>query len=162
MNTNILNFVTLPVYFSDHHAVLFGLDIQNVKYTASNLYWKLNTSLLDDNEICDLFKNSWELMKKSKSNYSNILEWWDKTKVDIAELFKKIGKHVNNYKYGMLNVMTEKLKYHNSIHQTNPELGFKEIQNLKAKINQIKNSTYEEIKVRARIDDKLKGETVSR
>ena len=74
LKNNILNFETIPVHFSDHHAVIFRLDIPNVKWKASKTYWKLNNSLLDDHEICELFKNSWEIMKKSKRNYTNPLD----------------------------------------------------------------------------------------
>ena len=161
LKNNILDFKTLPVHFSDHHSVLFKLDIQNVKYIASNLYWKLNNSLLSDNEVHELFKKSWIVMKNDKSKYQNVLLWWESMKKEIADLFKKVGKLMNNHKYGLLNLLNEKLKYYNHIHQENPNYGFKEMQEIKVEINKIKNSTYDGLKIRARIDDKLKGETIS-
>ena len=68
---------------------------------------------------------------------------------------------MNKNKYGLLNVLNDKLKHYNYIHQADPDKGYKEIQDLKAEINRIKNSTYEGLKIRARINDKMKGETIS-
>ena len=61
--------------------------------------------------------------------------------MEIRDLFMKIGKHVTKHKYGLLNILTERLKQYNYIHQVNPENGFKEIQEIKAEIYKIKNSS---------------------
>ena len=89
---HILDFETIPVSFTDHHAVLFKLNIPIVQKIARKSYWKFNNSFVDDKEIYALFKKSWEVYKRAKPQYSNPLVWWENTKLEIADLFKKKRK----------------------------------------------------------------------
>ena len=157
---NLNNFETIPVSFSDHHAVIFDLVSTNViKFYPC--YWKFNASFVDDKDIFELFKESWNIFQNKKIIHSNILEWWENIKKDVANLFIKIGKSKSAEKYGLLNLLENQLKEVNYLHQVNPNQGYEEILSIKARINVIKDKSYEGIKIRARINDKIKGEKLS-
>ena len=160
LKNNLNRFETIPVYFSDHHAVLFDINLANViKYYPC--YWKFNASILDDKGVYELFKNSWNVYQNKKSNYPDILEWWENTKTDISQLFMKIGKLKGSERYGLLNFLEDQLKQLNYLHQADPNKAYDEMQSIKARINFIKEKSYEGIKIRARINDKINGEKLS-
>ena len=105
LKSKIQQFNTIPVEFSDHHAIMVKAGIANVNSIPRSCYWKLNNSLMSDEHICDLFKNSWIIIKSSKNRFNNLLEWWDYAKIKVAELFKKIGRQLKDQKYGLLNCL---------------------------------------------------------
>ena len=43
---------------------------------TGNFYWKLNTSILEIEDIEDLFKTEWDRIKTSIKKYDNINAWW--------------------------------------------------------------------------------------
>ena len=160
LKNSISNFSTVPVSHSDHHAVLFNLTITNInKYKFT--YWKFNASITEDKDVYELLNNSWTIFQSKQTHYLDILEWWDKIKIDTAKLFIKVGKLKNAQKYGLLNMLENELKNLNYEHQINPTKGYNEIQTVKAKINAIKDSFYEGVKIRARITDRISGEKIS-
>lgn len=69
--TRITNFETLPVVFSDHHAIKFQYRLINnekaVPYGRG--YWKINTSFLQDENISYQFKEVYEQLKKRRIYY---------------------------------------------------------------------------------------------
>ena len=157
---NISNFRTIPVAFSDHHAVLFNLNLANiVKYNYT--YWKFNKSIIDDKDAFDLLKKSWVIYVKDKSRYNSCLEWWDNIKLEVSKLFIKIGKLKKSQKFGLLHILEDELKCLNVMHQKKPNIGFNEMQSLKAKINLLKEKEFDGVKIRARLKDKIEGEKVS-
>ena len=161
LKNNILQFDTIPVEFSDHHAVLVKVDIANVYEIQRQSYWKLNASLLDDLNVYELFQNSWNVIKDAKNGFNNVLEWWDFAKTEVATLFQKVGKQLKAQKFGLLSCLEEKMKYYNYKHQSNPDKGYPEIIDIKAKLNKIKSESYEGLRIRARIEDKIHGEKLS-
>ena len=65
LKNKILQFDTIPVEFSDHHAVFVKVGIASVNEIQRQCYWKLNTSLLDELDVEKLFKNAWIVIKKT-------------------------------------------------------------------------------------------------
>ena len=49
----------------------------NNLHKIGNYYWKMNTSLLDNNEIKELFAKEWDRIKFMINRYNNINEWWE-------------------------------------------------------------------------------------
>ena len=41
-------------------------------------YWKLNTSILEDEDFFTSFKLLWADISKKESSYIDVAEWWDK------------------------------------------------------------------------------------
>ena len=89
--SKLTNIVTKPVSFSDHHGVIVDISF-DPGVDMGKFYWKLNTKLLEDEDIELEFKNEWDKLVKFKSNYVNINEWWEGcAKVGIRKFFKKRG-----------------------------------------------------------------------
>ena len=55
-----------------------GLSTLIQKETRST-YWKLNNSILKDEEFLDNFSELWDWLQSQKLNYSDIADWWDDT-----------------------------------------------------------------------------------
>ena len=65
------------VCFSDHAAVVLSLSLDKLG-RRGKYYWKLNTSLLELDEVNDNFLNLWYDIKRMTYSYQNICEWWGK------------------------------------------------------------------------------------
>ena len=62
--------------FSDHSAIIINVNI-NENITIGKSYWKLNTSLLTDENVKENFANYWEYIKSFIYDYDNELVWWE-------------------------------------------------------------------------------------
>ena len=92
MYNNIKSIKTIHVNFSDHSSILTEIETTNIPKTGP-FYWKLNTSILEIENIEYLFKTEWERIKSSKNKYESINEWWDKyAKMEIKHFCIKISK----------------------------------------------------------------------
>ena len=93
---------TINVNFSDHSGILMHIEIPN-EIKTGKFYWKLNVSLLKDDNIKSKFKNEWEKIKGAINNYDSINNWWNMyAKSQIKKFFVNIGKEENIKKYGRL------------------------------------------------------------
>ena len=68
---NVKSIKAIHVNFSDHSSIITEIETSNIPKTGK-FYWKLNTSILELEDIEDLFKTEWEIIKTSKNNYRNI------------------------------------------------------------------------------------------
>ena len=102
-------------------------------------------------------------MIKEKPRYRTILDWWEKlVKVKVKLFYINTCKVKKNLKYSMLNILERRLRhlYEISYQSGRPEM--KEIQDIKKKIESIRDEMAEGIKVRTRIQDLQNGEKVSK
>lgn len=74
--TRITNFETLPVVFSDHHAIKFQYQVGNEEITVpyGRGYWKLNTSFLNDEGVSSQFSEVYNQLKQRGMYTSNFAE----------------------------------------------------------------------------------------
>ena len=102
MYNNVVAIKTIHVNFSDHSCVCCNIETDNIP-KSGKFYWKLNTSLLELEDITNLFQTEWDRIKTSKNNYNSINEWWDGyAKKEIKTFFIKISKREIQHKYGLL------------------------------------------------------------
>jgi len=71
-NNKVMNAVILPVGFSDHHLVLFDLNMKAI--TEPNYFWHFNVKLLEDALFCDGFKLFWNKWKMQKDSFENMCQ----------------------------------------------------------------------------------------
>ena len=69
---------------TDHRIISLKLSTNEVKRGKG--IWKLNTSLLFDNEYKDKIRHFWAWWKNQKHKYTDIGMWWDMGKVGIKDL----------------------------------------------------------------------------
>ena len=146
---------------SDHSSILLSLDLPNVK-TNGPYYWKMNTSLLDDKKVREDFTQEWDSIKCSINRYDSINIWWELcAKKRIKSFFIKKGKEINQQKYGLLNYLEYNLNRLYNKNNIEHKIDYSQVRYLKNRINEIKSNILEGVKIRCRIEEQLKGETVS-
>ena len=62
--------------FSDHSAIAITVNI-NTNILIGKSYWKLNTKLLQDNEVKENFKVFWDYLRTRQYDFENINIWWE-------------------------------------------------------------------------------------
>ena len=72
----------LPCPFSDHCAVSVTLTVPDVIPPGPGL-WKLNTSVLEEEEYCRLINDFWTDWKHCKLSFPSLSKWWDAVKGKI-------------------------------------------------------------------------------
>ena len=146
------------VSFSDHAAVIMSLDISKLG-KRGRYYWKLNTSLLELEEIQNDFSIFWQDLKRLLYSYPTICDWWEQcAKPNIKKFFVKQGKNINQFKLGKIKYLECRLKSLYTAFHTGGILDMNEVKSLKQKINDSKCEILEGIKVRARIKEYTQGE----
>ena len=71
------------------------------------------------------------------------------------------GAETNQQKYGLLNYMESRLKRLYEKVNVSGKLDYKELTEVKDKINHIRNSIFDGIKIRSRIEEQIEGEKLS-
>ena len=69
----------VPCPFSDHCAVLLSVTVPDVVPPGPGL-WKLNTSILEDDEYFALISQLWESWRASIPRFPSLAKWWEKGK----------------------------------------------------------------------------------
>ncbi|EDS27801.1 pol-like protein [Culex quinquefasciatus] len=74
----IKKFETLPVTFSDHHAILatYTIDRDDATPAVGRGYWKINDYLLRDPETTVGFREALVELKKRRKYTNSFSEWW--------------------------------------------------------------------------------------
>ena len=155
------NVYTKPFTISDHSCVIAEIDM-DIKVSLGKFYWKLNTKLLELDNMENEFAFFWDNLIKSKDEYLNINEWWEyRAKVKIKRFFQKKGYEESKLKQGLIAYLEWKLhKLYKTLH-VDGTLDLKETKKLKDRINNIKEDILEGVRVRARIKEQVEGEVAS-
>ena len=80
---------------SDHCGVLIDMSFQNLnqhrKLSSRQSYWKLNVSILEDEDFEGNFVSLWTKLKLKQASFSDIADWWEiEAKPAIREFCLKI------------------------------------------------------------------------
>ena len=152
---------TVPVSFSDHSCFYFDLGFENI-FLMGKSYWKLNCAILREAGVKDDFKDLWDRLKREKYKYESILHWWDFVKGEIKSFYIEICKLKNYFKYNLLNGLESRLrKLYDSAYVTGkPDM--KQIEEVKDRIEKIRDDLAEGIKIRAREKELQCGEKISK
>ncbi|KAG8229566.1 hypothetical protein J437_LFUL009548 [Ladona fulva] len=91
----IINCETIPVWFSDHAAVITtfaGNKSTTQKHKKLNRLWKLKPHLLMKEEIKYSFEKEWAKWREMKKEKMSWMEWWSIVKRKIKSFFTYIEK----------------------------------------------------------------------
>lgn len=80
--TSIISKIQIIPSFSDHLAVIATIMTGERKYKPP--YWRFDNSLLDDENFTTCISNMIYSFVVSKHSYTNIQEWWEAMKQEIA------------------------------------------------------------------------------
>ena len=157
----ISNVKTVNVNFSDHSCLYSEFVLPNIPQKGK-YYWKMNVSLLSDEEIKERFKIEWHRMCLIKNKFKDINEWWDLyVKKEIKSFFIREGKQIMDRKYGLIQYLEFSLnRLYNDLNISGT-LQYSEVKILKDRIDELKNDILEGVKIRSRITEQEQGEKVS-
>ena len=158
---NIQYVKNINVHFSDHSCVSTDFNLIDIPKRGKG-YWKLNTQLLDDENIKKGFETEWKRICLNKNRFKDINEWWDiYVKKEITFYFIKKGKEMAEKKYGLIQYLEFCLnKLYYNVNLTG-NLQYNEVKTLKDRINELKNDILEGVKIRCRLKEQIEGERVS-
>ena len=154
----IENINVTHVNFSDHSSVEMLINLPNIP-KMGKFYWKLNVALLDDNHIKEDFKLEWVKIKNAICKYDSINKWWEfYAKAQIKKFFIKKGREESQKKYGLLEYLEFKLnRLHEHLNKTG-QMNYKDVKEIKDRINAIKTEILEGVKIRNRMQEQIEGE----
>lgn len=69
--------------WSDHRTVSLMLDISSKPDDRGKGYWKLNVSLLDNEEFCSCITDTIAAWEEKRPSYDSIQQWWNELKLEI-------------------------------------------------------------------------------
>lgn len=155
-----LEFCTVPVLFSDHVLVLCKVDTK-VRVRFGDGLWKLNHTMLDDEEVCKKSEDLFETLVVRKGEYANILEWWDWMKVQVACFFKRISVQTARERRERENLLIRRIHF---LHQCR-RMGLQvdeELEEVRVARIQLLEDKGKGIIFKAKIQDMEEGERCSR
>ena len=82
----LVNDVEIETFsISDHDLVAIDMTPPEPPTPRGPGYWKMNNSLLKNEEFKELIKNFWVAWRERKNEYANLLIWWDLGKYFLRE-----------------------------------------------------------------------------
>ncbi|KAJ4427747.1 hypothetical protein ANN_25400 [Periplaneta americana] len=109
LKSNLRGTDICPVAFSDHCGYIITLRIPRLPTPFGRGIWKLNTSILKEEDFKEDLEHKWRIYQRQKSRYPNILEWWVNTKQKLGKWMKYYSilrqqeiKGQEEYLYGLL------------------------------------------------------------
>jgi hypothetical protein len=95
---------TVPVAFTDHHAVILHVKLQTQTALRGIGHWKMNVPYLQTRHIQDTFQQNWTEWAKTKRYYPTRVLWWTRmVKRRLRLLFSRIGADRRRNKENMEN-----------------------------------------------------------
>ena len=105
----------------DHHYVVFVVDLPDLEVLpappkSSPLYWKLNTSILDDEDFLENFETVYQKVQLKISEYHDIASWWDLLAkptirefcMDVSERFSFVRKNSKRFLFSYLTLVIKR------------------------------------------------------
>lgn len=93
-NSNrVLKANIFPNGFTDHHLCMIEMSVK--KSQPSSYYWHFNLKLLHDSNFCDKFGLFWSKWQEQKSDYEDLVQWWEVGKAQIRIFCQNYTAHSN-------------------------------------------------------------------
>ena len=76
--SDILHIASLSDHCGVQMSIRLDVDLAYLPRTERRTYWKLNTSILEEEEFLPNFGKLWERISVTRGQFEDIAEWWDK------------------------------------------------------------------------------------
>lgn len=159
----VRSFETLATPFSDHHSLIvkFETDSNSNVTVCGKGYWKINPTLLSDDDIKNEFVKVIRDTKRRQAYTENFCDWWvNHLKTKAKSFFKTKSFELNkcvsdskNFLYGCLKEITIQ---QNEGKNVSREMGF-----VKTKLMNIEQSRIENLKMKTSACNILEDEKMS-
>ena len=101
---------TIAAAFTDHPAVILRVSLSASCTTRGKVYWRMNPTCLDDQNLLQNFQQHWEMWRKMANHYPSRVMWWCRlVRRRIRLLFSRAGAErcrerevVENLYYGVM------------------------------------------------------------
>ena len=106
---------------SDHHYVVLQLNLPDLQrlplpVRTNSLYWKLNTSVLQDEDFLENFRVLYSKLKAKIEDFTDIAVWWDELAkptfkqfcMDISERLSFVRKNTKRFLFSYLTLVIRK------------------------------------------------------
>jgi exonuclease III len=106
---------------SDHHYGILELELASLESVSppprsKQLYWKLNTNTLQDEDFMENFTDLYNKVKSEMASYEDIAAWWDCVAkpafkhfcMDVSERLSYIRKNTKMYLFSYLGLVIRK------------------------------------------------------
>ncbi len=140
----------IPTHYSDHDAYSFALNIA-IEQSKPKI-WKLNTSILEDQDSLLQIQDHWKMWQGQKLKYNDPLQWWDAGKeyikkkvIHICSTKKKERKQKQLDLQNRLDMLEKLYKNPNQTHE--------EKQEIQKQLREIELEQSRGIYIRSRIQD---------
>ena len=113
--------VTHKASIGDHKYVCMNLslpdlEIEPLPSVSSSPYWKLNTSILKDDDFLENFSVMYKKLQDKIQDFHDIADWWDhcakpsirKFCIGVSSLLADVRKNTKQYLFAYLNVVLRK------------------------------------------------------
>ena len=80
-----------PFFRSDHSYVFLRISLPSLPERGRGI-WKLNSSLLKDEEFCQQVRSFWQSWQLEKPTFPSLSVWWDAGKSRLKRLVRKYSK----------------------------------------------------------------------
>ena len=129
-----------PVIFSDHSAVRLDLNYREKTIKNSNI-WRLNNTLLNNQQITEEIKKEIKICIKAKENENKTTQnLWDTVKAVLRGRFIALQAYLRKQEKCQINNLTLHLKQLDKEEMKNPRVSRrKDIFKIRAKINAKEN-----------------------
>ena len=84
---NVLEADIYPFFRSDHSYVFLKLKFPSLPDRGSGV-WKLNTSLLQDDQLVQEVRDFWTSWRSEQSSFPSLAVWWDTGKVRLKTMLR--------------------------------------------------------------------------
>ena len=156
-NTKIHKTNTLTIPWTDHK--LFSVTIlTNSHENKGPNYWKLNTSILKDQDYKNIITSFWDYWIKQKSLFTKLTEWWDVGKNHIKSLSISYSTNKQKNQKYQIQTILDNLTYEKNLKTQN----IRKIQNLQQQLTNIHSQQNEGVSIRSKQNLIEKGETPSK
>ena len=156
----ILSSYILPHSLSDHCSVVVHFNLPNPIPRGPGL-WKLNTSVLEEEDYRLLITNFWSDWSLQKANFSSPLKWWDLGKVKIRQLTIKYCKDRAKRARVNFDALDSTLSRLKTIIDNGDSSKLNEYNEVKSKLSNILLEQARGAQVRSRVQFIEQGETSS-
>ena len=112
-----------PTSLSDHDSVSVTFQISEENPRGSGI-WKMNTSILQQNQFKEIFQNFWNYWQNEKIKFKNHNSWWDAGKIYLKaitiDFCTRKNKQINKKQQDLISYITqEKSKISPNIEKIN-------------------------------------------
>ena len=105
----------------DHHYGILELDLLNLESVtlpprSKQLYWKLNTTILQDEDFMENFSELYQKLKSKIGTYDDIASWWDilakpafkQFCMEVSERLAYVRKNTKSFLFSYLGLVTRR------------------------------------------------------